>query len=57
MNNKYDDVPLSETSIPLGLAEIQRRCTIIIENPAELSALSLEEPPVVADHNNPYNRG
>ncbi len=57
MNKKFDDAPLSESSVSLGLAEIQKRCSQLIEDPNELSALSLEEPASAPDNGNPYNRG
>ena len=57
MNQDYDDTPLSQSNVSLKLADIQKRCSQLIEDPDELGSLSLEEPAIEADNNNPYNRG
>jgi hypothetical protein len=54
-NNK--ELTLEETNVSLNLADIQRRCWQLINNPDELGDLSLEDPPLGADNTNPYDRG
>jgi hypothetical protein len=44
MHDKFTDKPLSESSVSLKLEEIQRRCSELMEEPAALQELSLEEP-------------
>ncbi|NQV86401.1 MAG: hypothetical protein HQ492_04925 [Woeseiaceae bacterium] len=56
MSNDYDDIPLSQSYVSLKLADIQKRCSVLIEDPDELGDLSLVEPAFVPDENNPYNR-
>jgi len=58
MDDKRTDTPLSESSVSLKLAEIQKRCSELMEEPDSLLELALEEPlaePVV-DGADPYNR-
>lgn len=57
MNKDYDDTPLSQSNVSLKLADIQKRCSQLIEDQDGLGSLSLEEPPTEADNSNPYNRG
>ena len=57
MNKDFNDTPLSESNVSLKLADIQKRCSDLIEAPDELSGLSLEEPALEPDSNNPYNQG
>ncbi len=57
MENDFNEVPLSESHVSLRLADIQRRCAELIQDPEESLELSLEEPVVQPDNNNPYNRG
>lgn len=57
MKQRTDDVPLSESSVSLKLADIQKRCSRLLEEPEELDGLSLEDPAFVTDESNPYNRG
>ena len=57
MNNKYEDVPLSQSNVSLKLADIQKRCSDLIDDSDPLGGLSLEEPTVESDSNNPYKRG
>lgn len=56
MSNDYDDIPLSQSYVSLKLADIQKRCSVLIEDPDELGDLSLVEPAFAPDENNPYNR-
>ena len=57
MKQDRDEVPLSESNISLKLADIQKRCSELLEDPDELNSLSLEDPAAVQDESNPYNRG
>jgi hypothetical protein len=57
MNKKYDDIPLSESNVSLKLADIQQRCSDLIDDYDDLGGLSLEDPIVEPDSNNPYKRG
>ena len=55
----FDDVPLSESSVTLKLAEIQKRCSELIKDPEfEFGDLALEDPSSFElDKNFPYSRG
>jgi hypothetical protein len=55
----FDDVPLSESSVTLKLAEIQKRCSELIKDPEfECGGLALEDPSSFeSDKNFPYSRG
>lgn len=55
----YNEVPLSESNVSLKLAEIQRRCSELLNDSGEPLGLSLvdEEAPVERDSGNPYDRG
>lgn len=57
MNQDYDDTPLSQSDVSLKLADIQKRCSQLIKDSDDLGGLSLEDPSIEADNNNPYNRG
>jgi hypothetical protein len=57
MKKNFDDVPLSQSNVPLKLADIQKRCSELIDDPEFSGGLSLEEPVAQVDNNNPYNRG
>ena len=57
LDKDFDSVPLSESNVSIKLAEIQRRCSKMLAEPDSLIELSLEEPAVEPDNNNPYNRG
>ncbi len=57
MDKDFDDVPLSQSTISKRLAEIQRRCSQLADDPDELSELSLEDPIAKSDKGNPYNTG
>lgn len=57
MDKHNNNIPLSESNVSLRLADIQRRCSQLINDSDELSGLTLEEPLASADENNPYNRG
>jgi len=57
MHKDINEIPLSESNVSLRLADIQRRCAELIQDTGESLELSLEEPVVQPDNNNPYNRG
>jgi len=57
MSKDYDDTPLSQSNVSLKLADIQKRCSQLIEDQDGLGSLSLEEPVAEIDNSNPYNRG
>ncbi len=50
------DTPLSEKTITMELSLILRRCSELIDNPDDLTELSLEEPPVPEQCSDPYNK-
>lgn len=47
--------PLSESSVSLNLSLIQKRCTQLMDETDGLE-LTLEEPAVKVESNDPYNR-
>ena len=57
MEKEFNKIPLSESNVSLKLADIQRRCAELIEDSETSLELSLEEPAVQPDDNNPYDRG
>ena len=57
MQKDFNEIPLSESNVSLKLADIQRRCAELIRDTGQSLELSLEEPAVQPDNNNPYNRG
>lgn len=57
MQKDFNEIPLSESNVSLKLADIQRRCAELIRESGDVLELSLEEPVVQPDNNNPYNRG
>jgi hypothetical protein len=57
MKQDFQNIPLAESNVSLKLADIQKRCSELIQDSDEFGGLSLEEPVAEADNNNPYNRG
>ena len=57
MDKDFKDIPLSESQVSLKLAEIQRRCSELLQESGDSLELSLEEPISRPDDNNPYNHG
>jgi hypothetical protein len=55
MDKEFKDIPLSQSNVSLKLVDIQKRCSDLIEDPDYLGGLSLEEPIVERDKNNPYS--
>jgi hypothetical protein len=57
MDTKVMETPLSQSSVSLKLAEIQERCSKLMEEPDSLLELSIDEPAVEDPRSNdPYNR-
>lgn len=63
MDKDFNDTPLSESNVSLRLADIQKRCSQLLDESDDVGGLSLEEPVAsaplvkkVSDHN-PYDRG
>lgn len=49
------DTPLSQSNVSLKLAEIQKRCSELIEQPDGMTELQLEDTVQAADNSDPYN--
>ncbi len=49
------DSPLSESSVPLKLSEIQKRCSELMEEPEALTELRLVDADSSIDSGDPYN--
>lgn len=58
MDMDFKERPLSESSVSHKLADIQKRCSELLNEPGGLE-LTLEEPLArpALDNGNPYNRG
>ena len=59
MDKDYYDNHLSHSDVTLRLADIQKRCTQLLEEGSDETGLCLvlEDPNAKADDNNPYDRG
>ncbi len=58
MRKDTDTQPLSESSVSLKLAMIQKRCEQLAQEENEFGGLSLEEPAAAtSDNTNPYDMG
>jgi hypothetical protein len=57
MDKEFKDIPRSQSNVSLKLADIQKRCSDLIDDPDYLGALSLEEPVAEPDNSDPYGRG
>lgn len=57
MEKDFNDIPLSESNVSLKLADIQRRCSQLLQESDDALGLSLEEPVARPDSGNPYDRG
>lgn len=57
MEKEFKDIPLSESNVSLKLADIQRRCSELLNDSSVELELTLEEPLAAPDDGNPYNRG
>ena len=57
MEKDFNDIPLSQSNVSLKLADIQKRCSELLEDSEDSLGLTLEEPAAFTDDGNPYNRG
>jgi hypothetical protein len=57
MQKDFNEIPLSESNVSLKLADIQRRCSELLQDDDPSLGLSLEEPIQRPDSGNPYDRG
>lgn len=57
MEKDFNDIPLSESNVSLRLADIQKRCSQLLQDSDDELGLSLEEPVSRPDSGNPYDRG
>ena len=59
MDNDYYDNHLSHSDVSLRLADIQKRCTQLLEESSDETGLCLvlEDPNAKRNDNNPYDRG
>lgn len=51
-----DDIPLSESNVSLKLADIQKRCSQLLQETENSIGLTLEEAVIPSDAFNPYDR-
>lgn len=51
-----DDIPLSESNVSLKLADIQKRCSQLLQGTENSLELTLEDAAVPSDAFNPYDR-
>lgn len=58
MDTEYKHVPLAESNVSLKLAEIQKRCSDLLQEPDSMD-LTLEEEAltIVPEGSDPYNHG
>ena len=57
MKKEFEDTPLSESNVSLKLADIQKRCSELLQDPDQFGGLTLEEPISGQDSSNPYDHG
>lgn len=57
MEKDFNSTPLSESNVSLKLADIQKRCSELLQGSGDSLELTLEEPALEFDNSNPYNRG
>ena len=57
MQKDFNDISLAESNVSLKLADIQKRCTQLMEESGDALELALEEPVLAVDDSNPYDRG
>jgi hypothetical protein len=59
MEKDFVNVPLSQSSVSLRLADIQKRCSQLLDAPGEFTGLSLEDSKAEfkTNNHNPYDRG
>ena len=54
---KFNDVPLSQTNVSLGIAEIQKRFSELAENDEVFDILSLDDSASDNDKRRPFHYG
>lgn len=57
MEKEFNNIPLSQSNVSLKLADIQKRCSQLLQESGDSLELSLEEPALQTDDGNPYDRG
>lgn len=57
MDKEFKAVPLSESSVSLKLADIQKRCSLMRRKTDLVEGLVLEEAVHNPDNDDPYRRG
>jgi hypothetical protein len=57
MQKDFNDISLAESNVSLKLADIQKRCTQLMEESGDALELALEEPVLAVDDSNPYDHG
>lgn len=57
MDKEFKAVPLSESSVSLKLADIQKRCSLMRRKTDLVEGLVLEEAVHNPDNDDPYGRG
>ena len=63
MDKDFNDTPLSLSNVSLRLADIQKRCSQLLDESDDFGGLSLEEPVAAApidkkaNEHNPYDQG
>ena len=57
MQKDFNNIPLAESNVSLKLADIQKRCSQLMQESGDELELVLEEPVLAVEDGNPYNRG
>ena len=57
MQKDFNKIPLVESNVSLKLADIQKRCSQLMQESGDELELALEEPLLTVDDSNPYSRG
>ena len=57
MQKDFNKIPLAESNVSLKLADIQKRCSQLMQESGDELELALEEPLLTVDDSNPYSRG
>jgi len=57
MEKDFNNIPLAESNVSLKLADIQKRCSELLQESGDSLELTLEEPALDFDNSNPYDRG
>ncbi len=57
MQKDFNEIPLSESNVSLKLADIQRRCSELLQDDNALGLSLEDEPAAPPEGRNPYDRG